>query len=100
VLLDAVEQVVDGELDTVQIDKQMRVAGRTALPVRVTLLLLEEPGGQRHHLAQIQDLSPPPGEAELTRQAEQDSLTGLGNRRLAQPTRSPAIRCWSPSGAG
>ncbi len=50
------EQVADGELDTVEIDKRMRVAGRTALPVRVTLLLLEDPGGQRHHLAQIQDL--------------------------------------------
>jgi len=39
--LDAVKQVADDELDTVEIDKRMRAAGRTALPVRVTLLLLE-----------------------------------------------------------
>ncbi len=79
--LAAVDQVADGTHDVVQIDKRITVAGRRPLPVRVTLLLLEEPGGQRHRLAHVQDASAPAAEQELARQAEQDQLTGLGNRR-------------------
>ncbi len=79
--LAAVEQVADGTQDVVQIDKRINVAGARPLPVRVTLLLLEEPGGQRHRLAHVQDASAPATERELVRQAEQDQLTGLGNRR-------------------
>ncbi len=79
--LAAVEQVADGTQDVVEIDKRINVAGARPLPVRVTLLLLEEPGGQRHRLAHVQDASAPAAEQELVRQAEQDPLTGLGNRR-------------------
>ncbi len=79
--LAAVQQVTDGTQDVVQIDKRIDVAGARPLPVRVTLLLLEEPGGQRHRLAHVQNASAPAAERELVRQAEQDPLTGLGNRR-------------------
>ncbi len=58
--LAAVEQVADGTHDVVEIDKRINVAGARPLPVRVTLLLLEEPGGQRHRLAHVQDASAPP----------------------------------------
>ncbi len=79
--LAAVQQVTEGTHDVVEIDKRIDVAGAGPLPVRVTLLLLEEPGGQRHRLAHVQNASAPAAERELVRQAEQDPLTGLGNRR-------------------
>jgi len=57
--LAAVERVADGTHDVVEINKRITVAGARPLPVRVTLLLLDEPGGQRHRLAHVQDASAP-----------------------------------------
>jgi diguanylate cyclase (GGDEF)-like protein len=87
---EVVAEVADGERESVQIRKRLRVGGGPAKPVRVTLLRLEEPNGTHHRLAQIEDLSVDERE-QLRSDAYEDQLTGVGNRRALQQRLDPLL---------
>lgn len=87
---EAVAKVADGERNSVAIRKRLRAGGGPARPVRVTLLRIDEPDGAHHRLAQIEDLRVDDREL-LIRQAHEDQLTGVGNRRALQKRLEPLI---------
>jgi diguanylate cyclase (GGDEF)-like protein/PAS domain S-box-containing protein len=87
---EVVAEVAAGERDSVRMQKRLRAEDGPVKPVRVTLLRLEEPGGTHHRLAQIEDLSAN-NHAQLRREAHEDQLTGVGNRRALQQRLDPLI---------
>jgi diguanylate cyclase (GGDEF)-like protein/PAS domain S-box-containing protein len=89
--LAAVGEVADGNRESVQIEKRMHDRQGEQLPVRVTVLGLDEPGGASHRLAQIEDLSTGPEHEQLRRQAGEDPLTGLANRRTLHGHLEPLL---------
>jgi diguanylate cyclase (GGDEF)-like protein/PAS domain S-box-containing protein len=87
---EVVAEVAEGERDSVRMQKRLRAEGGPTKPVRVTLLRLEEPGGTHHRLAQIEDLGADDHD-QLRREAHEDQLTGVGNRRALQQRLDPLI---------
>ncbi|MDQ1636287.1 MAG: hypothetical protein QOJ32_3096 [Frankiaceae bacterium] len=93
---EAVSEVAGGKRDSVQMRKRLRVGGGPARSVRVTLLRLDEPNGAHHRLAQIEDLSVDDRD-QLRREANEDQLTGVGNRRALQQRLDPLVASRVPA---
>jgi PAS domain S-box-containing protein len=74
--------VMDGDREEVSLTKRyMRADGRP-VDVRVTMIVLDDPGGEARKLTQVEDLTTQRArEARLERQLERDPLSGLTNRR-------------------
>jgi diguanylate cyclase (GGDEF)-like protein/PAS domain S-box-containing protein len=102
----AVEQVRSGDVDRVQVDKRLMPESdgpvQEQVPVHVTVLRLDGDRFGFHRLVQVEakvDLE----KDELRRQAMQDPLTGLANRRALDRRVQPMLHGGAeqqPSGAG
>jgi diguanylate cyclase (GGDEF)-like protein/PAS domain S-box-containing protein len=97
-------KVVQGEREETTLTKRYLRADGTAVDVRVTMIVLDDPGGEARKLTQVEDLtSQRAREARLQQQLERDPLTGLTNRRgldrRLEPLLDPAAEAPGPSWA-
>jgi diguanylate cyclase (GGDEF)-like protein/PAS domain S-box-containing protein len=86
------QSVMDRQRDQAVLDKRYVTDNGTVIPVRLTMIALDEPGSAPHKLVQIDDLREQRAtEADLRRQAQEDPLTGLANRRALQDELEPLL---------
>jgi diguanylate cyclase (GGDEF)-like protein/PAS domain S-box-containing protein len=86
------QSVIDGDSGTATMDKRYISARGFEVPVRLTMIALEEQDAEAHKLIQVQDLSEQrKTEENLRRQAAEDPLTGLANRRALDREIAPLL---------
>jgi diguanylate cyclase (GGDEF)-like protein/PAS domain S-box-containing protein len=86
------QSVIDGASAEVTLDKRYVTREGTVVPVRLTMIALEEPDGEAHKLVQVQNLSQQrETENDLRRAALEDQLTGLANRRALHREIAPRL---------
>jgi diguanylate cyclase (GGDEF)-like protein/PAS domain S-box-containing protein len=74
--------VIDRERDETTLNKRYVRSDGTVVDVCVTMIVLDDPGGEARKLTQVEDLtSQRARETRLEQQLERDPLTGLTNRR-------------------
>ncbi|HSP38332.1 MAG TPA: sensor domain-containing diguanylate cyclase [Frankiaceae bacterium] len=84
--------VLDGGRDKVTLEKRYITAQGAEVPVRLTMIALEEQDAEAHKLIQVEDLSlQRAAEESLRREAAEDPLTGLANRRALQREIEPLL---------
>jgi diguanylate cyclase (GGDEF)-like protein/PAS domain S-box-containing protein len=87
------QAVIDGDNDTATMDKRYISARGVEVPVRLTMIALEEQDAEAHKLIQVQDLSEQRKiEESLRREAGEDPLTGLANRRALDNEIAPLLQ--------
>jgi diguanylate cyclase (GGDEF)-like protein/PAS domain S-box-containing protein len=94
--LELVQQVLEGELRTYQVEKRYRHADGGWVWALLSVSLVRDDGGEpSYFVAQIEDITERRRlQARLTYLAEHDGLTGLWNRRrLEQEVEQQAGRC-------
>jgi diguanylate cyclase (GGDEF)-like protein/PAS domain S-box-containing protein len=89
--LATIAAVAAGERDSVELRKRMSGGDRRAVPVRVTVFRLEEPDGGQHRLAQVEDVSAGSELDQVRREASEDPLTGVANRRALHRHLDPLL---------
>ncbi len=95
------QQVLSGDRSEVTLEKRYVTAGGDIVPVRVTLIALDEPDGDAHKLVQVEDLSRQRAtEQDLRREALEDPLTGLANRRALHQELTPLLGGDEPAAPG
>jgi diguanylate cyclase (GGDEF)-like protein/PAS domain S-box-containing protein len=86
------QTVIDGERDRVTLEKRYISAAGVEVPVRLTMIALGEQDEGAHKLIQVEDLSGQrASEATLRREASEDPLTGLANRRTLHRELEPLL---------
>jgi diguanylate cyclase (GGDEF)-like protein/PAS domain S-box-containing protein len=87
------ESVLEGKRDKATMEKRYVRHDGVEVPVRVTMIALDQPDGGAHKLTQIEDLSQQRvTEENLRREAHEDPLTGLANRRALQREIDPLLQ--------
>lgn len=85
----------------VTLEKRYLTATGDPVPVRVTMIALDDPDGEARKLVQVEDLSQQRAtEADLRREALEDPLTGLANRRALNRELSPLLDDTAAAPAG
>jgi diguanylate cyclase (GGDEF)-like protein/PAS domain S-box-containing protein len=85
--------VASGDSESAQLDKRYVTLDGREVPVRVTMIELDEPSGKARKVTQVEDLSERrETESRLRREAYEDPLTGLPNRRQLQESLQPVVR--------
>ena len=86
------QAVLSGDRSEVTLEKRYITTSGKTVPVRVTMIALEEPDGGAHKLVQVEDLSRQRAtEDDLRREAMEDPLTGLANRRALHRELAPLL---------
>src|SRR3954452_19473736 len=92
------QAVLSGDRSEVTLEKRYITISGETVPVRVTMIALEEPDGGAHKLVQVEDLSQQRAtEDDLRREALEDPLTGVANRRARQRELTPLLGDGEPS---
>jgi diguanylate cyclase (GGDEF)-like protein/PAS domain S-box-containing protein len=87
------QAVIDGDHGSATMDKRYISARGVEVPVRLTMIALEEQDAEAHKLIQVQDLSEQrETEERLRREAGEDPLTGLANRRALDSEIAPLLQ--------
>src|SRR4051812_18940026 len=91
------QAVLSGDRSEVTLEKRYITTSGEIVPVRVTMIALEEPDGDAHKLVQVEDLSRQRAtEDDLRREALEDPLTGLANRRALHRELTPLLGSGNP----
>src|SRR3954454_18986228 len=92
------QEVLSGDRSEVTLEKRYITTSGEIVPVRVTMIALEEPDGDAHKLVQVEDMSRQQAtEDDLRREALEDPLTGLANRRALHRELTPLLGDGEPS---
>src|SRR3954451_6157110 len=92
------QEVMSGDLSEVTLEKRYITTSGEIVPVRVTMIALDEPDGDAHKLVQVEDLSRQrASEDDLRREALEDPLTGLANRRALHRELTPLLGHGEPT---
>jgi diguanylate cyclase (GGDEF)-like protein/PAS domain S-box-containing protein len=92
------QEVMSGDRPEVTLEKRYITTSGEIVPVRVTMISLDEPDGDAHKLVQVEDLSRQrASEDDLRREALEDPLTGLANRRALHRELTPLLGDGEPT---